>query len=69
MSSQKTVTVQAGDLIPCDGQVIDGFAMVDESAVCGVSTPAMSESPAQVYEGTLVVEGSLTIQPAAPKRK
>ena len=62
----EVITVSAGDLIPCDGVVKEGFALVDESAVAGVSTPAMIEATAgrnQVLAGTLVVEGSLTIQP------
>jgi K+-transporting ATPase ATPase B chain len=38
------VLVEAGDLIPCDGEVIDGVASVDESAVTGESAPVIRES-------------------------
>jgi K+-transporting ATPase ATPase B chain len=61
----QVITVNQGDLIPCDGIVIDGFALVDESAIAGVSTPAMIEAAPgrnQVLAGTVVVEGTLTIQ-------
>jgi len=38
------VLVEAGDLIPCDGEVIEGVASVDESAVTGESAPVIRES-------------------------
>ena len=38
------VLVQAGDIIPADGEVIDGVAEVDESAVTGESAPVIRES-------------------------
>ncbi len=36
--------VQAGDIIPADGEVVDGIAAVDESAVTGESAPVIRES-------------------------
>ncbi len=36
--------VEAGDIIPVDGEVIDGIASVDESAVTGESAPVIRES-------------------------
>src|SRR5262249_6731723 len=38
------VLVEAGDLIPCDGEVIEGVASVDESAITGESAPVIRES-------------------------
>ena len=38
------VLVEAGDLMPCDGEVIEGIASVDESAVTGESAPVIRES-------------------------
>jgi K+-transporting ATPase ATPase B chain len=38
------VLVQAGDLIPGDGDVIEGIASVDESAITGESAPVIRES-------------------------
>jgi len=61
----RIITVKAGETIPCDGEVIDGFAMVDESAVAGVSTPAMIEAAPgrnRVLADTVIIEGSLTIR-------
>ena len=36
--------VEAGDYVPADGQVIEGIASVDESAVTGESAPVIRES-------------------------
>lgn len=38
------VIVQAGDVIPADGEVIEGVASVDESAITGESAPVIRES-------------------------
>ncbi|MDF2501294.1 MAG: Potassium-transporting ATPase chain [Anaerosporomusa subterranea] len=38
------VRVQAGEFIPGDGEVIDGMASVDESAITGESAPVIRES-------------------------
>jgi K+-transporting ATPase ATPase B chain len=38
------VLVEAGDIVPADGTVIDGAASVDESAITGESAPVIRES-------------------------
>jgi potassium-transporting ATPase ATP-binding subunit len=38
------ILVEAGDVIPADGEVIEGIASVDESAVTGESAPVIRES-------------------------
>ncbi len=38
------VMVQAGELIPSDGEVIEGIASIDESAITGESAPVIRES-------------------------
>jgi K+-transporting ATPase ATPase B chain len=38
------VLIEAGDTIPADGEVIDGVASVDESAITGESAPVIRES-------------------------
>ncbi len=38
------VLIEAGDFVPCDGEVIEGVASVDESAVTGESAPVIRES-------------------------
>src|SRR6266576_3571865 len=38
------VVVQAGEIIPGDGDVVEGIASVDESAITGESAPVIRES-------------------------
>ncbi|MGL5633543.1 MAG: potassium-transporting ATPase subunit KdpB [Sarcina sp.] len=64
------ILVEAGDLIPTDGEVIEGIASIDESAITGESAPVVKESGgdfASVTGGTKVasdwVKVEITVQP------
>ncbi|MBE7211043.1 MAG: potassium-transporting ATPase subunit KdpB, partial [Gluconacetobacter diazotrophicus] len=39
-----TVLVEAGDLVPSDGEIVEGIGSVDESAVTGESAPVIREA-------------------------
>ncbi len=59
------VIVKAGETIPADGEVIEGIASVDESAVTGESAPVVRESGgdrSSVTGGTRVISDWLIIQ-------
>ncbi|MFI5617137.1 potassium-transporting ATPase subunit KdpB [Streptomyces sp. NPDC051567] len=59
------VLVEAGELIPADGDVVDGAAMVDESAVTGESAPVLRESGGDrsgVTGGTTVLSDSVVVR-------
>lgn len=59
------VRVEAGDIIPCDGEVIEGGASVDESAITGESAPVIRESGgdfASVTGGTRILSDWLVIE-------
>jgi K+-transporting ATPase ATPase B chain len=59
------VLVEIGDIIPNDGEVIEGLAMVDESAITGESAPVMKEGGgdfSSVTGGTKVVSDHLKIR-------
>jgi len=59
------VLVEANDFIPMDGQVIDGIASVDESAITGESAPVIRESGGDrdaVTGGTRVLSDWLIIK-------
>src|ERR1700675_5061830 len=45
------VIVEAGDLIPSDGEVVEGIASVDESAITGESAPVIRESGGDRWGG------------------
>jgi K+-transporting ATPase ATPase B chain len=60
--------VEAGDTIPADGEVVDGIASVDESAVTGESAPVIRESGGDrsaVTGGTRILSDWLVIQVSA----
>ncbi len=59
------VRVEAGELIPCDGEVIEGVASVDESAITGESAPVIRESGGDrsaVTGGTRVLSDWLVVR-------
>lgn len=59
------VLVEAGDVIPNDGEVIEGLASVDESAITGESAPVLKEAGgdfSSVTGGTRVVSDWLKIE-------
>jgi len=58
----ETVIVRPGEKIPVDGEVIDGHATVDQSAITGESMPVEAEAGAQVYAATMATLGSLRIK-------
>jgi len=59
------VLVELGDLIPSDGEVIEGVASVNESAITGESAPVIREAGGDrsaVTGGTLVVSDWLVVR-------
>lgn len=59
------VLVDAGDMIPLDGEVIEGVASVDESAITGESAPVVRESGGDfsaVTGGTRVLSDWLVVR-------
>lgn len=59
------VLVEAGDVIPMDGEVIEGVASVDESAITGESAPVIRESGGDrdaVTGGTRVLSDWLVVR-------
>ena len=68
LSLDDVVLVEVGDIIPADGDVIDGIASVDESAITGESAPVIRESGGDrsaVTGGTRVVSDWLKVKVTA----
>ncbi len=62
------VLVETGDTIPADGEVIDGVASVDESAITGESAPVIRESGgdfSSVTGGTRVLSDWIVVRVTA----
>ena len=59
------VLVEAGDLIPSDGEVIEGVASVNEAAITGESAPVIRESGGDrsaVTGGTTVISDQIKVR-------
>ncbi len=55
------ISVHMGNMIPLDGAVVSGEAMVNQSSLTGEAVPVKKEEGAYVYAGTVVEEGELLI--------
>ncbi|HEY9575414.1 MAG TPA: heavy metal translocating P-type ATPase, partial [Lachnospiraceae bacterium] len=56
------IIVRMGNLLPLDGRVVAGEAMLNQASLTGESEPVKKEAGAYVYAGTVVEEGELIIQ-------
>ena len=56
------IIVNAGSIIPFDGTVSGGEAMVNQSTLTGEGVPVCRSAGATVYAGTVIEEGELTIR-------
>ncbi|GEB33869.1 MULTISPECIES: potassium-transporting ATPase subunit KdpB [Brevibacillus] len=59
------VIVEAGELIPSDGEIVEGVASVDESAITGESAPVIKEAGgdfSSVTGGTRVVSDRIRVR-------
>ncbi|WP_340673496.1 potassium-transporting ATPase subunit KdpB [Brevibacillus agri] len=62
------VLVEAGELIPSDGEIVEGVASVDESAITGESAPVIKEAGgdfSSVTGGTRVVSDGIRVRVTA----
>ncbi|MBX3003460.1 MAG: potassium-transporting ATPase subunit KdpB [Anaerolineales bacterium] len=60
--------VEAGDVVPADGEIVEGIASIDESAVTGESAPVVRESGGDrsaVTGGTRILSDWLVVQVSA----
>ncbi|MBO5353075.1 MAG: heavy metal translocating P-type ATPase [Lachnospiraceae bacterium] len=55
------VVVHMGNMIPFDGGVVSGEAMVNQASLTGESQPVRKTEGASVYAGTVVEEGELVL--------
>lgn len=56
------VVVHMGNVIPFDGEVLDGEAMVNQASLTGESVPLQRTVGNTVFAGTVVEEGEITIR-------
>lgn len=56
------IMVKAGEIIPLDGIVVSGKAMLDTSALTGESVPRSANAGDQVYSGSINKDGLLKLE-------
>ena len=54
--------VRTGNLIPLDGQVVSGEAMVNQASITGESMPVVKRPGSLVYAGTVAEEGQCVVE-------
>ncbi len=62
VSINDVIVVKAGEKIPLDGKVIEGYSLVDTSALTGESVPREINVGSEVLSGCINLNGLLTIQ-------
>ena len=56
------IVVRTGNLIPLDGRVVSGEAMVNQSSMTGEAQPVVKTAGSFVYAGTVAEEGNCVVQ-------
>lgn len=56
------IQIKAGEIIPLDGIVVSGKAMLDTSALTGESVPRSANAGDQVYSGSINKDGLLKLE-------
>ena len=56
------IVIHVGNVIPFDGVVADGEAMINQASMTGESVPVKKEAGSYVYAGTAVEEGEITLK-------
>ena len=59
------IRIRSGNMIPVDGRVVSGEAMINEASMTGESLAVAKREDSSVYAGTVVEEGSVVIQVTA----
>ncbi|PWZ38731.1 hypothetical protein Zm00014a_038724 [Zea mays] len=59
------VAVRAGEVVPVDGVVVDGQSEVDESSLTGESFPVPKQPQAEVWAGTMNLDGYIAVRTTA----
>ena len=57
-----SIVVHMGNVIPFDGTVLAGEAMVNQASLTGESMPVRKSEETSVYAGTVVEEGEITVK-------
>jgi Cu2+-exporting ATPase len=56
------VVIYPGEIIPVDGEIIDGHAMIDQKTITGEGLPVMRAQGEAVFAATVIRDGQLTVR-------
>jgi heavy metal translocating P-type ATPase len=56
------IRVRAGSMIPVDGDVYNGEALINEASMTGEPLPVLKNKGSSVFAGTVIEEGSITLE-------
>lgn len=56
------IIVKPGERIPADGKIIEGTTTIDESTISGESVPVTKGIRAEVFAGTININGSVIVE-------
>jgi cation-transporting P-type ATPase C len=56
------VVVYPGEIIPVDGEILDGDAMIDQKTITGEGLPVMRAKGGAVFAATVIRDGQLTVR-------
>lgn len=62
VSAHDKISVRTGSVIPLDGTVVSGEAMVNQASLTGEGIPVLKNEGAYVYAGTVIEEGDIVVQ-------
>jgi heavy metal translocating P-type ATPase len=62
IESGNVIVVNAGEVIPADGVIVEGIAAIDQRRLTGESQPTEKEAGDQVFAATVVLSGRLLVQ-------
>ena len=57
IKEQDCIVIRTGNMIPLDGKVVEGEAMVNQASITGESLPVRKAAGSYVYAGTVAEEG------------
>ena len=62
LNPNDVIVVNTGEVVPVDGIIINGMAMIDQHALTGESTPAEKGVGDRVFAATLMLAGKILVQ-------
>ena len=65
IQSGDTIRVHTGNIVPVDGEMVSGEAMLNQASLTGESVPVEKRAGSRVYAGTVVEEGECLLKVAA----